>query len=79
MSRPPSTTLAASVCANLPFWTLPEVRSNMPLKSALPIEWSLAATVALCALLYAIVKWKDRKMAGRQLPGVWRIFTPVLK
>jgi hypothetical protein len=30
-----------------------------------------AATVALCALLYAIVKWKDRKMAGREL--TWRL------
>ena len=26
-----------------------------PLKRALPLEWSLVATVALCALLYAIV------------------------
>jgi len=50
-----------------------------PLKRALPLEWSLAATVALCALLYAIVKWKDRKMAGRELSGVWRIFAPVLR
>lgn len=50
-----------------------------PLKRALPLELSLVATVALCALLYAIVKWKDRKMAGRELAGAWRIFTPVLK
>jgi len=50
-----------------------------PLKRALPLELSLLATVALCALLYAIVRWKDRKMAGRALTGVWRIFTPVLK
>ena len=26
-----------------------------------------------------IVKWKDRKMAGRELTGAWRIFAPVLK
>ena len=51
----------------------------MPLKRALPLEVSLLATAALCALLYAIVKWKDRKMAGRELTGVWRIFTPVLR
>ena len=50
-----------------------------PLKRALPLEVSLLATVALCALLYAIVKWKDRKMAGRELTGAWRIFAPVLK
>ena len=50
-----------------------------PLKRALPLELSLVATVALCALLYAIVKWKDRKMTGRELTGMWRIFTPVLR
>jgi uncharacterized membrane protein len=50
-----------------------------PFKRALPLEASLIATVALCALLYAIVRWKDRKMAGRELTGAWRIFTPVLK
>jgi uncharacterized membrane protein len=52
---------------------------SRPLKRALPLELSLAATVALCALLYTIVKWKDRKMAGRVLTGPWRIFAPVLK
>jgi hypothetical protein len=50
-----------------------------PLKRALPLEWSLVATVALCALLYAIVKWKDRKMKEIQLAGAWKIFAPVLK
>ncbi len=50
-----------------------------PLKRALPLEWSLIATVALCALLYAIVKWKDRKMQQIELAGAWRIFAPVLK
>ncbi len=50
-----------------------------PLKRALPLEWSLVATVALCALLYAIVKWKDRKMKGVQLAGPYRILVPVLK
>jgi uncharacterized membrane protein len=52
---------------------------SRPLKRALPLEWSLVATVALCALLYKIVKWKDRKMAGRELTGAWRILAPVLK
>ena len=50
-----------------------------PLKRALPLEWSLAATAALCALLYAIVKWKDRKMQGVELTGAWRILAPVLR
>ena len=50
-----------------------------PLKRALPLELSLAATVALCALLYAIVRWKDRKMQAVQLTGPYRILAPVLK
>jgi uncharacterized membrane protein len=50
-----------------------------PLKRVLPLELSLVATVALCALLYKIVLWKDRKMAGRELTGAWKIFAPVLK
>jgi uncharacterized membrane protein len=50
-----------------------------PLKHALPLELSLVATVALCALLYKIVVWKDRKMAGRELTGAWRVFAPVLR
>ena len=50
-----------------------------PVKRALPLELSLVATVALCALLYALVKWKDRKMKDVELAGAWRIFAPVLK
>jgi hypothetical protein len=50
-----------------------------PLRRALPLELSLLATVALCALLYKIVVWKDRRIAGRELTGVWRVLTPVLK
>jgi uncharacterized membrane protein len=52
---------------------------SRPLRRALPLEASLVATVLLCALLYQITRWKDRKMAGRQLTGAWRIFAPVLK
>ena len=51
----------------------------IPMKRALPLELSLLATVALCALLYQIVVWKDRKMAGRELTGPWRILAPILK
>lgn len=50
-----------------------------PIKRALPLELSLVATVALCALLYAIVRWKDRKMQAVQLTGPYRILAPVLK
>jgi uncharacterized membrane protein len=50
-----------------------------PIKRALPLEVSLLATVALCALLYAIVKWKDRRMQDVELRGPYRILAPVLK
>jgi uncharacterized membrane protein len=52
---------------------------SRPLKRALPLEVSLIATISLCALLYQIVLWKDRKMAGRELTGAWRILAPVLR
>lgn len=52
---------------------------SRPFKRALPLELSLVATVALCALLYAIVKWKDRKMKDVTLTGAFRILAPVLK
>jgi hypothetical protein len=52
---------------------------SRPLRRALPLELSLIAVVALCALLYKIVKWKDRKMASAELTGAWRIVAPVLK
>jgi uncharacterized membrane protein len=52
---------------------------SRPLKRALPLELSLLATVALCALLYKIVQWKDRKMQAVTLTGPWRVFGPVLK
>ena len=52
---------------------------SRPLRRALPLEATLLATAALCALIYAIVKWKDRKMAGRELKSPWKIFAPILK
>jgi uncharacterized membrane protein len=51
----------------------------IPLKRALPLEVSLVATALLCTLLYAITKWKDRKMQGVQLTGPLRILAPVLR
>jgi len=50
-----------------------------PIKRALPLEISLIATVALIALLYAITKWKDRKMQDVELRGPYRILAPVLR
>ena len=52
---------------------------SRPLKRALPLEWSLLATIALCAVLYKIVVWKDRKMKNVQLTGPYRILAPILK
>ena len=52
---------------------------SRPLKRALPLEVSLVAWIALCAALYAIVRWKDRKMQAVTLTGPFRIFAPVLK
>lgn len=50
-----------------------------PFKRNLTLEGSLAATALLCGLLYVITKWKDRKMQGVELTGVWRVFAPVLR
>jgi hypothetical protein len=52
---------------------------SRPLRRAMPLELSLLATVALCLLLYKIVKWKDRKMATVELKGPYRILAPILK
>jgi Heparan-alpha-glucosaminide N-acetyltransferase, catalytic len=52
---------------------------SRPLRRSMPLELSLLATVALCALLYRIVLWKDRRMSTVELRGPWRILGPVLK
>jgi uncharacterized membrane protein len=52
---------------------------SRPLRRSMPLELSLLATVALCALLYKLVKWKDRKMANVELKGPYRILAPILK
>jgi uncharacterized membrane protein len=52
---------------------------SRPLRRSMPLELSLLATVALCALLYRIVLWKDRKMKGVELTGALRILGPVLR
>lgn len=50
-----------------------------PFRRQLPLEVSLLSTALLCALLYAIVRWKDRALAGVTLAGPFRVFAPVLK
>ena len=52
---------------------------SKPLKRLLPLELSLLATIALCALLYKIVVWKDRKMKKVELEGAWKFVAPILK
>ena len=52
---------------------------SLPLHRALPTELSLLGTVLLCALLYGIVRLKDRLMQGVTLTGPLRILSPVLR
>ena len=52
---------------------------SLPLRRALPIELSLLGTVLLCALLYGIVRVKDRVMQGVTLTGPIRILSPILR
>ena len=52
---------------------------SLPLHRALPLEVSLLGFVLLCALLYWLVRLKDRLMRGVTLTGPWRILSPVLK
>jgi uncharacterized membrane protein len=50
-----------------------------PLEHLLALEASLLGMVALCALLLAIVRWKNRALAQYELPGPFRILAPVLR
>ena len=51
----------------------------LPLRRALSIELSLLGTVLLCAVLYGLVRLKDRLIRGVELRGPIRILSPVLK
>ena len=51
----------------------------LPLRRSMPLELSLLGTFLLCALLYAIVRWKDRKLKGVEWKGPMRILSPVLR
>ena len=58
---------------------LVDYRERIRIDGEMVSEASLVATAMLCGLLYAIVRWKDRRMAGVKLAGPFRIFAPVLK
>ena len=51
----------------------------LPLRRALPLEWSLIGTVLLCAFLYGIVRLKDRLLGDVKLTGPIRILNPILR
>ena len=50
-----------------------------PIRRALPLEASLAATVVLCLVVYGLVLWKNRLMEGVHPAGAFRLVAPVLK
>jgi uncharacterized membrane protein len=50
-----------------------------PLERLLPLEVSILGVVALCALLLAIVRWKNQLVRDWQLTGPLRILAPVLR
>lgn len=52
---------------------------SRPIRRALPIEAALLGTAALCAVLYALVVWKNRRLRGVELTGPWRVLAPILK
>jgi len=52
---------------------------SRPIRRALPLEAALLGTAALCALLYALVVWKNRRLRGVELTGAWRVLAPILK
>jgi uncharacterized membrane protein len=50
-----------------------------PLKRSLPLWASLVATLTLCVALFYIVRLKNRRMEGVELPERWKIFAAVLR
>jgi uncharacterized membrane protein len=50
-----------------------------PLRRALPLDGSITATLLLCLVLFGLVLYKDRLMAGAKLPGPLSVLAPVLK
>lgn len=82
VSRPGVVTATLGRSSLFVYWVHVEMVYGVlgrPFRRHLPFEASLVATAMLCGLLYAIVRWKDRRMAGVKLTGPFRIFAPVLK
>jgi uncharacterized membrane protein len=52
---------------------------TLPLRHLLPWELSVSAAIALSAVLYALVNWKNRWVTARPLPQTLRVLTPILK
>jgi hypothetical protein len=50
-----------------------------PLERLLPVEASILGMVMLCALLLAIVRWKNRVLRDFELRGPLQILAPVLR
>jgi uncharacterized membrane protein len=50
-----------------------------PLERLMPVELSILATLALWALLLAIVRWKNRVFGQLELTGPLRVLAPVLR
>lgn len=50
-----------------------------PLSNLLPLPVSLLGVILLCALLLAIVRWKNRVVQQIELTGPFRILAPVLR
>jgi uncharacterized membrane protein len=50
-----------------------------PLERLMPVELSILATLALWALLLAIVRWKNRVVGQLELTGPLRVLAPVLR
>ena len=51
----------------------------LPLRRVLPWEASVISALVLCAVLLALVRWKNQWIAARPLPPALRVLTPVLK
>ena len=51
----------------------------IPLRQLMPWEVTVAAAVALCGVLYGLVRLKNRWMAARRLPPRFQVLAPILK
>lgn len=52
---------------------------GIPLRHLLPLWGSILATLSLCGVLLALVRWKNRLSRGFELTGPFRILAPVLR